>query len=318
MKEIGGYIEFEKNHMPMLHEGAVALNCGRNALWYLCRAKHIRKLAIPKFLCSSVSNVCQKAAVEYRHYSIGLDFLPKNLELKRDEWLYLVNYYGQVSNEAIETLKKKYGKLIVDNAQAYFQMPVYGVDTLYTCRKYFGVPDGAFLYTDVLLAEELPFDESYERMRFLLGRFERTASEFYSEYVANNHLFAEEPIKRMSKLTDNLLRGVDYEFVRNRRTDNFNALHEALKARNRLKLVIPEGTFMYPFYIEKGAELRKRLQKEKIYIPTLWSDVFDVCTENEPEYDMANNILPLPVDQRYGQKEMKIILEKITKEIFGE
>lgn len=309
MKEIGGYIEFEKNHMPMLHEGAVALNCGRNALWYLCRAKHIRKLAIPKFLCSSVSNVCQKAAVEYRHYSIGLDFLPKNLELKRDEWLYLVNYYGQVSNEAIETLKKKYGKLIVDNAQAYFQMPVYGVDTLYTCRKYFGVPDGAFLYTDVLLAEELPFDESYERMRFLLGRFERTASEFYSEYVANNHLFAEEPIKRMSKLTDNLLRGVDYEFVRNRRTDNFNALHEALKARNRLKLVIPEGTFMYPFYIEKGAELRKRLQKEKIYIPTLWPAVYDVCSEDELEYDMARNILPLPVDQRYGVDEIEYLVK---------
>lgn len=55
---------------------------------------------------------------------------------------------------------------IIDNAQVYFDVPLEGVDTLYTCRKFLGVSDGAFLYTDTLLSKELPLDKSYDRMFF--------------------------------------------------------------------------------------------------------------------------------------------------------
>ena len=95
------------------------------------------------------------------------------------------------------------------------------MDTLYTCRKYFGVADGAILYTDTELDREISQDVSFERMHFLLGRYERSANEFYSEYVANNKLFATEPIKQMSHLTKNLLHGIDYNSVAKRRQDNF-------------------------------------------------------------------------------------------------
>ena len=149
-------------------------------------------------------------------------------------------------------------------------------------------------------------------MHFLLGRYERSASEFYPEYVRNNHFFANEPIKRMSRLTENLLHGIDYEQARKRRTENFTFLHEHLGQRNKLRLTIPEGAFMYPLYVENGAEIRKALQKEKIYIPTLWPAVFDLCSENDPEYDMAKNILPLPVDQRYTAGDMEYLIERIT------
>lgn len=309
--EIGGYIEFERYYGKMLHEGAAALNYARNALLYLCIAKGIKKIAIPKFLCDSVSGVCRKNGIEYRYYSITADFTPKNITIKSDEWIYIVNYYGQLSNERIKEFKKKYNRIIIDNVQAYFQEPVDGVDTIYTCRKFFGVPDGAFLYTDKLLDDELPQDESFEKIHYLLGRFERTASEFYSEYTAHEKSAENEPIKRMSKLTENLLRGIDYEAVRKRRTENFGLLHSEFESINRLKLTVPEGAFMYPLYIENGAEIRKNLQAEKIYIPTLWPDVFDVCTEDELEYDMAKNILPLPVDQRYGTSEMNYIITQI-------
>lgn len=36
MKEIGGYIELDTYTGAMLHEKAIALNCGRGALEYLC------------------------------------------------------------------------------------------------------------------------------------------------------------------------------------------------------------------------------------------------------------------------------------------
>lgn len=312
MKEIGGYIELDTYRLPMLHEGALALNCGRNALAYLLKARNVKRLWIPKFICDSVTGVCKRENVPYTLYGVGYDFLPsEEITLGEGEWLYLVNYYSQLDNDAVSVFVARYGRVIVDHAQSYFQPPLPGVDTLYTCRKYFGVADGAFLYTEAAVAEELPTDESFDRMRFLLGRFERTAAEFYSAYAANNDLFAAEPIKRMSKLTDNLLHGIDYGRVKRIREENYAFLHRTLGQHNKLKLRDEPGTFMYPLLLENGAAIRRALQKEKIYIPTLWPDVFDVCTENEPEYDLAANILPLPIDQRYTNGDMQYLTDRI-------
>lgn len=312
MKEIGGYIELDTYRLPMLHEGAVALNCGRNALAYLLRARKIRKLWIPRFICDSVTGVCEREGVPYAFYSIGFDLLPaQEIKLGEDEWFYFVNYYSQFDNGTISEYVKAYQRVIVDQAQSYFQEPIPGVDTLYTCRKYFGVADGAFLYTDAVLDEALAQDVSFERMHFLLGRFEKTASAFYGEYVANNELFAEEPVKRMSKLTENLLHGIDYERVKAIRERNYLCLQDALERSNLLELRREPGSFMYPLMLENGAEIRKKLQERKIFIPTLWPDVFTWCKPDAAEYEMAKSILPLPIDQRYGTEDMTYVVEEI-------
>ena len=315
MREIGGYFELDKYSMPMLHEGAIALNCGRNTLAYLIEAKGIEKIKVPKFLCDTVREVCEKEKISISFYSITRDFLPEELTLEADEWLYLVNFYGQLDNDTIRDYVEKYERVIVDHAQAYFQMPLENVDTLYTCRKFFGVADGGILYTDTKLDREIPQDESFDRMGFVLGRFERSASEFYAEAASNNDFFADEPIKLMSKLTENLLHGIDYEAVKQKRTRNFEILHEAFGKINPLKLTVPQGAFMYPLYLENGGEIRRKLQAKKIFIPTLWPDVFEHCDESELEYDYAKNILPIPVDQRYDEEDMKYIIKAVFDEI---
>lgn len=308
-KEIGGYIELDTYNLPMLHENALKLNCGRNCLAYLIKAKNIKKIAIPYFLCDSVKNICIKENVNVNFYDINNEFMPYSVKLENDEWLYIVNYYGQINEEKIKALKQKYENIIVDNAQAYFDMPVNGVDTIYTCRKFFGVADGAVLYTGARLEGELPIDESFERMHFLLGRFERTASEFYSEYASNNKLFSNEPIKQMSKLTNNLLHGIDYQFIKNKRTENYNFYYDKFKDINKLKLKPIEGAFAYPLLLENGYEVRKKLQEKKIYIPTLWPNVLDDVNESELEYNFAKNILPLPCDQRYDIEDLTYIIK---------
>lgn len=313
IKEIGGYIELDEFKGTDYHkEASLALNCGRNCLAYLIKVKNIKKIKLPYFLCSSVRNICEKYNVKIGYYHISKDFFPKEIELEESEWLYIVNYYGQLTNVQIIELQEKYGNIIVDYAQSYFQKPVEGIDTLYTCRKYFGVADGAYLYsTKIDGIQELLQDESFERMHFLLGRYERTASEFYHEYAENNEYFTTEPIKLMSKLTANLLRAVDYDFVKKTRTENFKYLHSKLKKYNKLSLTIPEGAFMYPFYIKNGKKIREKLLQEQIYIPTLWPDVFKLCNEEMLEWDMAENILPLPIDQRYSISDMEMMCRKI-------
>ena len=314
MREIGGYIEFEHFHGSMPHEDAIALNCGRNCLAYLFKSREIKKLKVPYFICNSIFNVCDREGVKKIYYHIDSSFRPtSDLTLEDDEWLYLVNLYGQLNNDEIKAYVDKYERVIVDQANDYFAVPLPNVDTFYTCRKWFGVADGAFLYTASVLNDELEMDESYDRMGFLLGRFERSASEFYAGYNENNKYFIDQPIKQMSKLTRNLLCGIDYEFVKKRRQENFTYLHERLGGINQLE--VKPATFMYPFMVENGAELRKKLQAEKIYIPTLWPTVFEVAEKDSLEYRMAENILPLPIDQRYGIKDMEYLSNKIMEEL---
>lgn len=308
MREIGGYIELDTYNGNLLHNEAIALNCGRNCLAYLIEANDIRKIWLPYFLCDSVRNVCEKYGVNIRYYHINTDWTVHNVELQQDEYLYVVNFYGQLSSEYLVCLKKHYERIIVDNSQAYFDMPITNVDTLYTCRKFFGVSDGAFLFADKKMKRNLPIDESYERIRYVFGRFEKSASEFYQEASANNDFFDIEPIKFMSKLTQNLLCAIDYERIKKLRTDNFKYLNEKLADINQLTIKNVEGAFMYPLMIDNAQEIKKKLLEKKIYIPTLWPNVLNDVPRDWWEYKLANNVLPLPVDQRYGKEEMEYVV----------
>ena len=78
----------------------------------------------------------------------GLDAVLQNafqqgMNLDEDVFLYLINYYGQLEKNYVEELFAGHKRIIVDNAQDFFCKPIDGVDTIYTCRKFFGVPDGA-------------------------------------------------------------------------------------------------------------------------------------------------------------------------------
>ena len=314
MQEIGGYIELDTFRGEMLHEDGIKLNSGRNALDYLLKSNSIRVLHYPKFICNSNDRILRNNNVEIKAYSIGKDFCPVITNRSDDEWIYLVNYYGQISVEYISSFGKN---VIVDNAQAYFEKPLDGIAAIYSCRKFFGVADGAILYLNKgyrKLSElnHLEQDKSCKRMRHLLGRYENTASEFYQDYSENESSFCGIPLRKMSRLTENLLRAVDYNHVKERRTYNYIYLHNQFKQLNQLKLSVPQGAFMYPLYIENGAEIRKELQKKGIYIPILWPDVLNK-SKKELEYDMAQNILPLPVDQRYGEEEMQMMTDEIKK-----
>ena len=117
----------------------------------------------------------------------------------------------------------------------------------------------------------------------------------------------------MSRLTENLLHGIDYDVVAKRRQENFDFLDAEFRNINELNLKSVYGAFMYPLLIQNGSEIRKALQKEKIYIPTLWPNVLKECPADSLEYHYAADILPIPIDQRYGKEDMKRITEMVKK-----
>ena len=307
-------MELELNHGSEFHEQGIALNSGRNCLRYLIRARKIKKIWLPKLLCSAISDTCLEENVEISYYSVDNNLHPVLTEIRnREDWVYLINFYGQCSSDEIVSYSKEYKNLIIDNVQAFYTKPIEGLDTIYTCRKFFGVPDGGYLYTDCTLSGILQKDESYDRLIFLAGRLERSANEFYSEYRENEQRIDELPLRKMSMVTQDLLRGIDYEQIKKDRERNFRYLHEQLKAFNQLELCLPDGPYMYPLLVKNGVEIRKSLQGKKIYIPTLWPNVLESLTHEETEYALAKNILPLPCDQRYDLNDMQYLVKEVYK-----
>ena len=309
IKEIGGYLEYESYSGMEYHENALGVNSGRNALLYLLRALDIKRLWIPYYICDSVIAVCENEGVQISYYQIDAELKPILPYEASMECLLIVNYFGQLTNEDIGNAKRRSNIVIVDNTQAFFARPVENCYSFYNCRKFFGVPDGAYLYTDRLLRVELPIAYSHQNLAYLAGRFEVDGKSFYDGFRNNEKRISAEPLRLMSQLTHNLLKVIDYEKVKTTREDNFQYLHERLGGINRLKLKVPMGPYMYPLYCENGSLLRKHLIDLRIYVPVFWPEVLRGMSSNKFEYDLANNLLPLPVDQRYGITDMRQIVD---------
>ena len=221
MSPIGGYLELELNCYGEYFQDAIRLNSGRNALEYIIRARNIQHIFIPYYICHSVIEPIDKVGISRTFYHIDKNLDPIfNDRLKKDEALLFVNYFG-LKQRAAELLTKKHKNLIIDNAQAFYCRPLPGKDTFYSPRKFFGIPDGAYLITDKFLELQLEQDVSIDRINHLIKRIEYGPEHGYADYVKNEALLSGQPIKEMSNITKAILNGIDYKRVREKREKNF-------------------------------------------------------------------------------------------------
>ena len=316
MKSIGGYFSLELQTGEHYHRNAIRLNTSRNCLEYILIAKQYQKVYIPFYTCEVIIEPLKRNRIEYEFYHVNELLDPvETFELSAHQAFLYTNYFG-LKNKTVERLAKLHGKqLIVDNAQSFYAPPVDGVDTFYSARKFFGVADGGFLYTDQRLTNTFEQDVSFGRMSHLLKRIDCSAELAYEDFRKNDDSLINNPIRTMSNLTDAILRSIDYKTIQEKRLENFQILNSALKKENLLAIdfscndTIP---MVYPFW-GKDEGLRKRLISKKVYVATNWPNLFHWCNENDLEYVLAKNIIPLPVDQRYDKEDMQEIIRIINK-----
>ena len=313
MQPIGGYFSLELPHHEEYHTGAIKLNTGRNALEYVLRCRNYKKVYIPYYTCEVVLEPFHKLKIDYQFYHIDLNFeITDEIALQKDEALLYTNYYG-LKQRYVEKLAERYGlQLIVDSTQAFFTKPIEGVDTFYTCRKFFGVPDGAYLYSDKLLDMELEQDVSYGRMSFLTNRIDLGAEAGYADFREQSELLVGQPIKRMSKLTERMMQSIDYECVSHRRRENYSLLDEKLGKTNLLSLTLEDDAvpMVYPYMIERDG-LREFLIENKIFVARYWPNVLEWTEKGNSDRLLAQYILPVPIDQRYEEIDMNTIIKQI-------
>ena len=235
-KPIGGYEELGLKKSAGYHSKALPLNTGRNCLEYILRAKEYKKIYLPFYICEVIFEPINKLEIKFDYYEIDENLDPIfGSTLKGDEVFLYVNYFG-IKEKTVKNLAFKYKNLIVDNTHDFFASPLDGIDTFYSARKFFGVPDGAYLYTNRNLKETFEQDFSYERLEHLLIQIDKGIDEGYESFSRNERLLSRQPIKRMSQLTKALLGNVNYEEVKKQRKDNFLLLHEKLGKFNELKI----------------------------------------------------------------------------------
>ncbi|MBR0296861.1 MAG: hypothetical protein IJQ95_05675 [Paludibacteraceae bacterium] len=307
---IGGYFSLELRKGAHYHTNALRINTARNAFEYILRARKYAKVFLPYYTCQVLLEPIQKLHINVEYYPINDALEPVTLPaLKANEAFLYTNYYG-LKQATVEQLAKQYGtQLIVDNAQAFFAQNVPHIDTFYSARKFFGVPDGAYLYTDAQLDLELPQDESFQRMSHLLKRTDLCAESGFADYQENEESLCHHPIKRMSRLTEHLLASIDYESIKQIRRANYLQFEQTLQPHNLLKLpplskdAIP---MVYPYWSESNTHIRQTLQQHRIYIATYWPNVLE-WDSPMLEKNIVTYLLPLPIDQRYSDQDIENI-----------
>ena len=321
MREIGGFFPLELNRQNFYscYEKSLAFNSGSSALLFFLNHNNLKNVYVPYFTCKNVIETVEKARKNIIFYNL-LDSLKPNLDanLFRENDLLVYNNYFGLNLENVEIVQKQYNNVIIDSAQSFFYKPPKAFNAFNSIRKFFGVPDGGFLLTkagsemvlDYNKLKRTPYNVSH-----LINRLEYGAQEAYSLFQESEQLISDYQVGKVSRLTTHIMASIDLEFIKKRRISNFKTLHAKLKAFNKFHIsnnLDGQVPMCYPLLIDNGENLKRHLIKLNIFVPTYWPDISHTfIAKCKLEYNLVQNLVCLPIDQRYSIKEMNYMLELV-------
>lgn len=319
---IGGYFALELPPTKReYHQGAGRFNTARAAFYALLQAGKPDAVWMPRWICDAMLSPLRQLNVPVHFYSLDRDLNPEaGLQMRSGEWLLYVNYFGLCDRQE-QTLLQRFnpGQLIFDRSQAFFAPPQQGLATIYSPRKFFGVPDGGLLFSAIpVSAPERNAGTPLPLTGHLLQRLASGAEAGFEAYKQAENALSALPGNAMSVLTQKLLDTVDYSEIAQVRLRNFRYLHARLQHLNVMP--IPEhltcAPLCYPFLNhQKG--VREALYSARIYTATFWQDATARLNPDDYEQSLIDSLLPLPVDQRYDLADMQTIVENILAQVDG-
>ena len=310
MNAIGGYFELECGKSSFYHEDGIYLNICRSAIRYIIRALGIRRIHVPLYTCHVVSASIAQEGCEILRYSLDRDMFPER-EFSKEDFIIYNNYFG-VLGKNVDALSKIYPNLIVDNAQAFYSRPECR-SVIYSPRKFFGLPDGGILIGKDIPKLELDRGTSIDQTSHLLKRIEFGAEAGYEDFIKNDSKLDSYPVQAISNLSIALMGNIDYETAKRKRIENFNFLKTYLDTEFIISMSNDDVPMVYPYLIENGSEVRDKLIENKIFCARYWPNVLKDCTSKTLEYYLAKNLIPIPIDQRYGKEDMNHIISVINQ-----
>ena len=332
-REIGG--EFHWMGLPL----APFISWPKSATWYLLGRHALtaalqalrpasRRLWVPSYFCFAIADYWRSfiEVIPYRASPDSAEPEWSTLHPAAVDVVVAVNYFGVCNGESWRNWRKHNVCILVED---HSHDPVSGWAlrsnaeyAFASIRKTLPVPDGAILWSPRGLP--LPHSGSGESKASML---KLAAMLWKAEYLAGNSPPKTKQIYRawqqagecafdnsaVSFATDlsqqYLTSGVPVKW-RERRVDNARLLISALRGNRTFKPIFldwpqdaaPLGVVLEFASQEQRDATRQRLQKGDIYCPVHWMPT-PGC---EPAArDLAQRLLTIPTDQRYGPQEMK-------------
>lgn len=314
MKEYGGYLSFDFGEGKEYYDGddVVALNCARNAIVYSVLDGRFEKIYIPFYMCKVIEETLEKNCINYEKYHINEAFEPINVNLKSRECILYPNYFGLFSDRKIESVINKYVNVILDNTQAFFFRPKLEVYNVYSCRKFIGVTDGAYVVKKGIGHLRYGIDKSYHRIQYLFKSVEMGTNAAYHDNLLVEKELSDSKILEMSFVTHQLLRTVNYDSVIQKRKENFDKLNDMISKIGFTRVDRKEECIpmIYPLW-SNNDKMREHLVLNHIYVPYWWQYLLEIPEINKFEKELSTRLLPLPIDQRYNEQDMKAMVEVI-------
>ena len=312
MKKIGGFLGLE---LPFSYYSpsrkTLALTSGRSCLNFILREIRPKRVYVPFFSCPALIEPLRYNKVSFSYYRLDKCLNPCLSEpLGAQEYLIYINYFG-IKRSTVDALLAKFGdKVIVDNAQAFYEDNS-GSWAFNSARKFFGVPDGAFLYSPRKIKSGLKPNTDIH-VDYLINRLIGKQEMAYRQFIRSERKVTLQ-LRGISEISLRILKTVNFIEIADKRRKNFLFLHQRLKKLNNFKFDLASKSvpLCYPFFPEREID-KAILHKNGIFVPTYWKLAAD---GRLPDFEMSfvRRLLPLPIDQRYGMREMMFIADKVCR-----
>ena len=203
--------------------------------------------------------------------------------------------------------------VIIDNCQAFFCEPIEGALNVYSCRKFIGVADGAYVIGKSAehFVDEYPQCYSSDTAAFLLKRIEYGCEgKGYEARTVNEERVDTEDIMKMSALTRAMLDGTDYERIKEKRRDNFDIacnLFADINVWDPTRFYDAETVPMIYSLVVEDDGLLQKLLSAKHFQGHWWHYITQELPENTFEHWMSRFMIPITIDQRYGEEDLRYI-----------
>ena len=309
------------------------LDSGRSAI--KCIKLPAGKILLPEFICESVIQCFHREEILF--YKVKKDFIIdiEDLESKITKSvsvIFFAHYFGMCQPEYIRKRLREIANdrgilLIEDATQSLFSIKnITGDFMVASIRKWLPIPMGGVICSDgYSFAELLSLKESKDNERaygmilkdiHLQGKLDCNIAYRRIFNECEDRLNKQKEIYRISDFTKYIISCSDIESIVSKRKINYKKLSESLLEENiiaAVKLETNECPLVFPLRVPNRDNFRKYLIENKIYCAVHWP--FDgLCGEERKQAEKnGNELISLPIDQRYGAEHMDYLINTIKK-----
>ena len=320
-------------------------NTGRSAIE--AQMKHLKKagyskLYLPAFVCDSVSSAAKRAGMSLQYYGVNTDLSVDfgTIDIEYKAVIYVVQFFGQKIEPAFLTFlqkAQKAGMIVVEDISLSLLSEDetcvgFGDYIIGSLRKWFPIPDGGILLSKAPMTFDLAdaandYTLNYFTAQILKHQYLTDGGEdkvlketfLYYNRVGMDALFSDYTIRRISRVSEDLLKCQDFLQIREQRIRNYDILRALLAPIPQVKVLVDRQGAMTPLgmviLVEDREGLLRHLISKGIYCNVHWRE--NEAMEHFPDAQyIAAHCITIPCDQRYGEKEMHYISE-IVRVYYG-